>query len=141
MATNISTLRIEAPRENVWDALTNPELVKLWQYGSVLTTDWKVGGAIRFRSEWEGQVFEQWGTVLDVEPNVRLRYNLFAPRPDLEDRPENYFEMRYVLTELGGATQLEIFQVDNRPGAVQENPQGEENPALKSLKELIESST
>ena len=138
MATNISKLTINAPQEKVWDALTNPEKVKAWQYGSELTTDWKVGSEIRFKSEWEGQTFEQWGTVMEVEPNKKLRYNLYAPRPDLEDRPENYFEMAYQLTEKDNGTELLIVQEDNRPGAKQEPEQGEENPVLKMLKDLVE---
>ncbi|MCB9351420.1 MAG: SRPBCC domain-containing protein [Lewinellaceae bacterium] len=138
MATNISKLNIKAPVSKVWDSLTNPEKVKLWQYGSVLTTDWKEGGAIRFATEWEGQIFEQWGVVLEFFPNQNLKYSLFAPRPGLEDKPENYFEMEYKLTEEDEGTLLEIIQEDNRPGAKQEEEQGEENPVLKMLKELIE---
>jgi uncharacterized protein YndB with AHSA1/START domain len=138
MATNISKLTINASREKVWEALTKPEKVKDWQYGSELTTDWNVGNEIRFKSEWEGQIFEQWGTVLEFEPNEKLKYNLFAPRPDLNDKPENYFEMEYKLTEKGNGTELKIIQEDNRPGAKQEPEQGEENPVLKMLKELIE---
>jgi hypothetical protein len=64
---------------------------------------------------------------------------LFAPRPGLEDKPENYFIMSYVLTEESGQTKLEIIQEDNRPNATQEAPQGEENPVLKLLKQLAES--
>jgi hypothetical protein len=56
----------------------------------------------------------------------------------LEDKPENYFIMSYILTSENGKTKLEIIQEDNRPTAVQEEPQGEENPVLKSLKELAE---
>ena len=138
MVTNISKLRIKSTPDKVWDALTNPVKVKQWQYGSELITDWMVGSGIRFESEWEGQTFEQWGTVLDFEPNKKLSYTLFAPRPDLEDRPENYFEMQYRLTVKGDQTELEIIQIDNRPGARQEEPQGEENPVLKMLKDLIE---
>ena len=138
MAINISKLTINASREKVWEALTKPEKVKDWQYGSELTTDWNVGNEIRFKSEWEGQIFEQWGTVLEFEPNEKLKYNLFAPRPDLNDKPENYFEMEYKLTEKGNGTELKIIQEDNRPGAKQEPEQGEENPVLKMLKELIE---
>ena len=138
MATNISKLIINASKEKVWKALTEPEKVKAWQYGSDLITDWNVGKEIRFKSEWEGQIFEQWGTVLEFEPYERLKYNLFAPRPDLTDKPENYFEMEYRLTEKNNKTELEIIQEDNRPGAKQEEEQGEENPMLKGLKELIE---
>lgn len=138
MATNISTINIKASAQKIWDSLTKPELVKQWQYGSDLTTDWKVGNSIRFRTEWEGKVFEQWGKVLEIRQNEVLRYSLFAPRPDLEDKPENYFVMSYVLTTENGGIKLEIIQEDNRPGAIQKEPQGEENPVLQSLKKIAE---
>ena len=138
MATNISTIRINATKEKVWDTLTKPELVKLWQYGSDLITNWEIGSDIKFRTEWEGKIFEQWGNILEVRPTEILKYNLFAPRPGLEDKPENYFIMSYVLTTENGQTKLEIIQEDNRPDAVQEKPQGEENPVLQSLKKVAE---
>jgi uncharacterized protein YndB with AHSA1/START domain len=139
VAKNISTLALNASIGRVWDVLTKPELVKQWQYGSDLITDWKVGGDIRFRTEWNGKVFEQWGKILEIVPGKLIRYSLFAPRPDLEDKPENYFVMNYILSEEKGFVQLNIVQEDNRQGAVQEPPQGEENPVLKALKTLIES--
>jgi uncharacterized protein YndB with AHSA1/START domain len=139
MPTNISRIKINAPIQQVWDTLTRPELVKQWQYGSELITDWSIGSSIRFRTEWEGKVFEQWGKVLEVVPNKSIKYSLFAPRPGLEDRSENYFTMHYELTDADGATLLKIAQEDNRPGATQENEQGEENPVLQGLKTIAES--
>lgn len=139
MATNISSLILKAPIQKVWDVLTLPEFVKKWQFGSELLTDWKVGCTIRFRTEWEGKVFEQWGVVLDVQTLRLIKYSLFAPRPDLEDKPENYFTMTYELTDENNGVRLRIIQEDNRPGAKQEAPQGEENPVLSALKALIES--
>ncbi|MCB0278024.1 MAG: SRPBCC domain-containing protein [Calditrichaeota bacterium] len=139
MPVNISKLRINASASRVWDVLTNAELVKAWQYGSDLITDWKPGHHIRFRTEWEGKVFEQWGTVLEFKPTIKLRYSLFAPRPDLQDIPEHYFEMEYQVNEKDGYTELRIIQTDNRPGAKQEPEQGEENPVLSGLKTLAES--
>ncbi|TGD56716.1 SRPBCC family protein [Flavobacterium humi] len=139
MARNISTLHIKASAENVWEALTKPEWVRQWQYGSDLITDWKAGSEIRFRNQWEDKIFEQWGRIIEVQPYSLLRYSLFFPRPGLEDKPENYFTMSYVLTEENKGTLLEIIKEDHRPEAVQEEPQGEENPVLKGLKDLIES--
>ena len=136
MATNISKITINATAQKVlWTTLTKPEFVKLWQYGSILQTSWEVGSKIKFLAEWKGKIFEQWGTVLEFTPTKKLMYNLFAPRPDLEDKPENYFMMIYNLTENNGQTKLEIIQEDNRPNAVQEDEQGEENPVLKMLTE------
>ncbi len=138
MAINISKITINATLKKVWDTLTKAELVKLWQYGSDLQTNWEVGSKIKFVTEWEGKTFEQWGTVLEYTPPQKLRYSLFAPRPDLEDKPENYFEMIYSLTADNGQTILEIIQEDNRPNAVQEGVQSEENPILKMLKQVAE---
>ena len=138
MATNISTINIKATIQKVWDTVTKPEFVKLWQYGSYLLTTWEIGSDIKFRTEWEDKVFEQWGKVLEVRPNSLIKYSLFAPRPDLEDKPENYFIMSYILSTKDGQTRLEIIQEDNRPNAVQEEPQGEDNPVLSSLKQFAE---
>ena len=140
MAKNVSTINIDAPIEKVWDTVTNPELVKLWQYGSDLLTTWEIGTEIKFRTEWEDKVFEQWGKVLEVKPYQWVRYSLFAPGSDLEDKPENYFIMNYILTVEDSQTKLEIVQEDNRPDAKQEEPQGEENPVLQSLKKVAETS-
>jgi uncharacterized protein YndB with AHSA1/START domain len=139
MAKNISKVTIHAPAMKVWDALTKPELVKQWQYGSNLITDWKVDSDIRFRSEWEGNVYEQWGKVLEVVPYQLVSYSLFAPRPGIEDKPENYFVMSYKLNEEDGTTQLTIEQNDNRPGAeVQESNEEDEQSVLTVLKKLVE---
>jgi uncharacterized protein YndB with AHSA1/START domain len=138
MAKNISIIYIKAPIEKVWEAITVPAFVKQWQFGSDLITTWEVGNDIRFETEWEGQIFKQWGKVLEFNPHKILRYSLFAARPDLEDKPENYFEMQYLLHDETGLTKLEIIQVDNRVGAKQEPPQGEENPMLAGLKGVLE---
>jgi uncharacterized protein YndB with AHSA1/START domain len=138
MATNISIIKINASTQKVWETVTKPAMVKLWQFGSDLITTWEVGSEIKFVTKWEGQVFEQWGKILEVRENELLKYSLFAPRPDLEDKPENYFIMSYVLTKENGNTKLEIIQEDNRPNAVQEEQQGEGNPILQSLKEIAE---
>ncbi len=148
-----SRVRIDARAEYVWAALTEVDLVAQWQYGSVLTTTWRVGSPIRFTSEWEGQHFEQWGTVLSFTPNSELSYSLFAPGPGVRDVPENYFTMSYRLETSGDATCLTIIKSDPRPN---EGPQrstddvsGEphpdetdtDNPVLSVLKELVEASS
>jgi len=139
MAINISTIRIKADPQKVWEALTKPGLVKKWQYGSDLITDWTVGNDIKFESEWEGKIYKQWGKILEINPNKLIKYSLFAPQPGLEDKPENYFIMKYVLTDdNNGYTKLDIIQEDNRQNATTED-NNDENPTLKALKLLVES--
>jgi len=137
--TTDSIVRIAAPARKVWLALTVPDLVKQWQYGSDLLTTWEVGTPIIFRNEWNGQVFEQKGNVLEFVPDSRLRYSLFFPHPDLRDIPEHYFFMTYELTESEGGTSLLVRQEDPRPSPPNESTDGEEGPdVLSSLKELVE---
>ncbi len=94
---------------------------------------------IRFVCEWEGQTFEQWGTVVHVDAPDRVAYSLFAPRPDLEDKPESYFTMSYIFDGDEGATTLTILHEDPRPGAEDTVEDEVDNPVLAALKTLAES--
>ena len=139
MKTTDSVVDILAPARKVWLALTVPDLVRQWQYGSHLSTTWEPGTPIVFRNEWDGQVFEQKGTVIEFTPVSRLKYSLFVPRPDLQDIPEHHFFMTYELTESDEATSLLVRQEDPRPSPPGESPGGDEGPdVLSLLKELVE---
>ena len=123
----------------MWLALTTPDLVKRWQYGSDLLTTWEPGTPIVFRNEWNGHVFEQKGTVLEFEPTTRLKYSLFVPRPDLQEVPEHHFFMTYALTESDGQTSLLIRQEDPRPSPPDASGGQDGGPdVLATLKELVE---
>jgi uncharacterized protein YndB with AHSA1/START domain len=139
MKTSDATVQILAPASKVWRALTVPELVKQWQYGSDLLTTWEPGTPIVFRNEWNGQIFEQKGTVLEFIPGSRLKYSLFFPRPDVQDVPENYFFMTYEVTESAGVTSVLFRQEDPRPSTPDAPAGGDGGPdVLSSLKELVE---
>ncbi len=138
MRTSISTIEIDAPADRVWDALVNPAKVKLWQYGSDVVTSWESGTPIRFITPWGGKIFEQWGAVLEFIPCKTLKYSLFAPRPGLNDSPENYFYMTYLLEEGDEGTKLSIIQDDPRPQIQTAQDDDGENAILKGLKELVE---
>jgi uncharacterized protein YndB with AHSA1/START domain len=139
MRVATSTIIISAPREIVWAAVTLPEHVRQWQYGSDLTTDWIVGHPIRFSAEWQGQTFEQRGTVEEFSAPERLRYSLFAPRPGLEDRPENYFAMTYELIDVDDGTKVSFIHEDPRVPDDVEDESNEENPVLTALRDVAES--
>ncbi len=128
MKTTESTVTIHAPAHKVWRALTQPDLVKQWQYGSDLLTTWRPGTPIVFRNEWNGQTFEQKGTVVEFTPESRLKYSLFFPRPDLQDVSANHFFMTYELSESGGATTVVFRQEDPRPRPARRSAGGRRRP-------------
>ena len=138
MATSSSKIEIKATPDKVWKALTQPDLVKQWQYGSDLITDWKVGNKISFKNEWNNEVFEQYGTIIAFNPIKNLKYSLFFPRPNVADIPENYFEMEYIVTEKGDKTIVEIIKRDNSL-EIENKDESQENPILTGLKTVVES--
>ncbi len=138
MRVSTSTVRIAASTEVVWAVLTEPRHVKVWQYASDLDTDWNVGSPIRFSSQWQGQSFEQVGTVLSFDPPTRLSYWLVAPGRDGSADADSGFTMVYELAADGAQTVLSIIQEDPRVSEdVTESE--DESPVLAALKELAES--
>ena len=101
---------IDAPASKVWDALTNPELIKQYFFNTNAISDWKEGSPIRFKGEYEGKSYEDKGTILEVEPNKIFKYNYWSSMSGLEDRPENYMVITYELFEEGGITTITIEQ-------------------------------
>ena len=137
MPTYTAEIVVEASTEKVFDALTKPELIKLWQYGRVVTTDWQVGGNIKFTSEWEGraETLEQWGTVLEFRPNEFIKYRLFTPGFHFEDKAENYCVTSYMLVNENGRTRVELIHQDNRPNGF---APATLKPILAALKRVAE---
>ena len=135
----ISTVVIDAPRANVWDALTNPAKVKQYMHGTNMSTDWKVGSPIAWKGEWEGQSYVDKGTVLAFEPERLLSYTHWSPMGGSEDKPENYHTVTYELVEDGGKTTLTLTQ-DNNATRDEADKMAKDNwgPMLLGLKETAE---
>jgi len=135
----IATVTINAPRDQVWDALTNPERVKQYMHGTHLSTDWQEGSPIFWRGEWKGQSYEDKGTVLEIEPPKLLRYTHWSPMGGSEDKPENYHTVKCELIERDGKTTLTLTQ-DNNPTQEEADSMAKNNwgPMLQGLKETAE---
>ncbi len=88
MSGHIATAQceIDAPPEKVWQALTDPELIKKYMFGSEVTTDWKPGSPITWKGEFEGRAYEDKGEIIAVEPRRRLEVTHFSPLTGAEDR-------------------------------------------------------
>lgn len=58
---------IQAPVAKVWNALIDPEVIKIYLYGTQTISDWKEGSSILFTGVWEGKAYEDRGTILKLE--------------------------------------------------------------------------
>jgi uncharacterized protein YndB with AHSA1/START domain len=110
MYTAKQSITIAAPRAKVWEALTKPELVKQYFFGTNVEADWKKGGKIRFTGEWEGKAYEDKGTILDIEKDKLLKYSYFSSWSGKPDVPENYHTVTYSLNDLPGSTEFVVEQ-------------------------------
>jgi uncharacterized protein YndB with AHSA1/START domain len=135
----VSSVTISAPREEVWDALTNPEKVREYMHGTNLSTDWQEGSPIYWRGEWKGKPYEDKGEVLEVKPQSVLRYTHWSPLGGSEDKPENYHSVTYELTGQNGETTLTLIQ-DNNPTQEEADKMAQDNwgPVLMGLKKTVE---
>jgi len=137
MTTHTAEITIQASTPRVFEVLTNPELVALWQYGRSVTTDWQVGHPIMFSSKGQGRAaVEEWGTILELRPNALIKYNLFTPSGGLEDKLENYCVTSYRLSDEEGQIRIEIIQEDNRPSGFAPATLKPILVALKSVAEM-----
>ena len=73
--TGNTHINILATATEVWGALTKPELIKKYFFGTDVISDWKVGSPIIFKGEWKDKHYEDKGTILEVAPNELFKYN------------------------------------------------------------------
>ncbi len=142
MAQNLiaqASITIHAPAAKVWEALTQPELIKRYFFGSEVVTDWKVGSPIYYRGEWQGRSYEDKGTVLEVQPNQRLVSTHWSPLSGMPDTPENYHTVSYLLQEQDGNTQVTIVQDHNASEEEKQHSEQNWQMVLAGLKKLVES--
>ena len=101
---------INASRDEVWQALTDPEMIKTYLFGSDVVTDWEIGHPIVFKGEWEGVFYEDKGTILELIPQKLIKYNYWSSMSGTEDFPENYSVITYHLSEEESGVKLAISQ-------------------------------
>ena len=65
--TVTQSIEINAAKEKVWDALTNPEKIKVYLFGTDTLTNWKAGSEIIFQGEYQGQQYKDKGTIVDIK--------------------------------------------------------------------------
>ena len=68
---------INARPEQVWHALTTPEITKQYFFKSEIHSDWKVGGPLNFTRKILFFNFSLKGELEAIEPNKQLTYKLY----------------------------------------------------------------
>jgi len=136
--TGRASVTIDAPVSKVWEALTTPEIIKKYFFGTNAISDWKEGSPLIFKGEWEGKSYEDKGIILKSVPNKIFKYKYWSSMSGIEDKPENYVTITYELHEDNGETVLNITQENIPDENMKDHSEENWNNVLNGLKSLLE---
>ena len=64
--------------DKVWNALTNPDVIKQYMFGTGVVSEWKEGSPIVWKGEWQGRKYENKGVILKLKPERLIQYSHFS---------------------------------------------------------------
>lgn len=129
---------ISAERSAVWEALTKPEIVKEYFFGTNLSTTWEPGAPIIFTGEWQGKTYEDKGTVLAYKNEEMLQYSYWSSMSGIEDTPENHVILTYRIGGENGNVTVTIIQENIPDEKMRDHSIENWKKVLKALKDLLE---
>lgn len=136
--TATASVTIQAVPAQVWEALTNPEMIQQYLFGTEVTTDWKVGSPITYKGTWQETSYEDKGVILEIEPEKRLVSTYWSSMGGKPDVPENYNTVTYELTPEEGGTRLTVTQDNIATEEAHDHSAKNWGIVLDGLKNLLE---
>jgi uncharacterized protein YndB with AHSA1/START domain len=133
-----SSITVNASAEDVWKAITTPELIKQWFFGVDTESDWTVGSPLVHRGQLQGKPYEDKGEILKLERPRLLVHSHWSELPGVPDRPENYEEVTWALSERDGTTELTITERNLSSEKAKAASEEGWKTALSSLKGVLE---
>ncbi|MGZ3811507.1 MAG: SRPBCC family protein [Mucilaginibacter sp.] len=136
-----TSITIDATIAKVWEALTNPTIVKQYFFGTNVKSDWKKGSPIIWEGEWEGKTYQDMGKILDIDPGRFVKYSYWSSMSGTEDKPENYANITYRLSENNGKTVLTVSQDNIKSKESKEHSEQNWQSVFGKMKEMIETAS
>jgi uncharacterized protein YndB with AHSA1/START domain len=134
-----ATIRVDASAEDVWRAMTDPDLIAKYFFGTRVQSDWHPGSPITWTGEYEGTEYHDHGTILEVLPRERLVHTHFSPLAGREDVPENYHTLTWSLEPDDEGTRVTLAQDNNHSYDDVEHSEKNWHLVLEGLKGVVES--
>ena len=127
---------IRTTPERLWEAITDPEIRKKYNFGAGVMSDWKVGSPLQMGVP-EVDLLLGGGEVLEVDPPRRLVHTMTALWGD-DVKSEGASRVTWEITQVQDSCQLTVIHDELREGA---NPQlyGGWPMILSGLKTWLES--
>jgi uncharacterized protein YndB with AHSA1/START domain len=107
--TSEKKILINCDVKTLWSVLTESKYTKVYMFNCTVSSDWKIGNPIIWEGNYQGYQAYQKGEILDIKPFELIKYSTFDPNFGLEDKPENYIHISYILKGNGNETELTII--------------------------------
>ncbi len=133
-----ATASIEAPKSKVWQALVTPDAIKQYLFGAQVESDWSEGSAITWKGEMKGQIYQDRGVILKIEPEQILQYSHFSPLSGKPDKFENYHIITIHLFGSGNKTEVLLSQDNNADDEARRESAKKWRTMLAGLKRYVE---
>ncbi len=133
-----ASVTVAAPSGDVWEALVNPDMIRQYMFGTNVISDWKEGGQIRWKGEWQGNTYEDKGTILRMITGEIIQYSHYSPLSGLADKAENYHTVTISLSETIAGTRITLLQDHNLSEKEREHSEANWYMMLNALKAFIE---
>ncbi len=132
------SIEINATKGKIWDALTNPEMIKTYLFGTETISDWQKGSEIIFQGEYQGHQYKDKGVITAIKSNELLQYTYWSGFSGLEDKPENYSLITYAINSLNGKTTLTFTQQGYPNEQAQQHSSTAWATILQQIKKIVE---
>ena len=133
-----ASIIIESTVVQVWDALTNPAVIRQYMFGTNVVSDWEEGSPIVWKGEWQGKVYEDKGVILKLESQRLIQYSHFSPLSGVPDVAENYHTVTIKLSAKGTQTLVSLAQDNNATEQERQHSERNWEMMLEGLKKLLE---
>lgn len=133
-----SSVTIDAPVSKVWEAITNPTLIKKYLFGTNVISDWKEGSTIEYAGEYEGKKYHDKGVIKKLVPEKVFQSTYWSSMSGKADIPENYNLVTYVLSVEDGKTIVTLTQDNIATSEERTHSTNNWDMVLQKLKEVVE---
>jgi uncharacterized protein YndB with AHSA1/START domain len=124
---------VHASPDEVWNALTDPDIVKKYYFGTTVESDWMPGHPITWHGEYEGKSYEDHGVILEADPGRLLKNTHSSGGAE--------HTLTYLLEAEGDSTRITLTQ-DNAASAEEaDHDAANWTQMLEGMKGVLEEAT